>query len=432
MPDQLLHLSLRGPARRALSLLPLILALAGAWFGVRWLIGNTIADNLSPDDKGLENARLAVGLAPSDPLTHWTLAEVEQRNLSLELPNPSLKEYERAATLAPNDYRYWLALGRAFEQSGEAQKGELAMRRAVELAPSYSYPRWYLGNLLLRSGNEDEAFVELRRAGEADPALRPQVFSLVWEVYGKNPDEFAKSIGPAPEARAEFAKYLVERKEVEAGLNIWRGLTVAEKQANRAVGEALMKSTFEMHRFPQALEIWNDLAPNDASRGKPGQILDGGFEQNSSGASAGVFGWQVKSGQQAQATIDQAFAHSSSHSLRLFFKARANIDLSVGQLVVVEPNTQYDFETFVKTYKLESGGLPVVEILDATNQSVLASSQPVQGGSNDWQRIAIAVKTGDKTEAIIIRINRAPCGDNAVCPIFGTAWYDDFDLKRRS
>jgi hypothetical protein len=258
------------------------------------------------------------------------------------------------------------------------------------------------------------------------------VFSLVWEVYGKNPAELARAIGPAPEARAEFAKYLIERKEVEAGLNVWRGLTASEKQANRAAGEVLMKNTFGMQRFPQAQEIWNDLAPNEASRGKLGQILDGGFEQNLSGASAGVFGWQVKSGQQAQAAIDQATRHSGSRSLRLFFKARSNIDLSVSQLVVVEPNTQYDFEAFVKTYKLESGGLPVVEILDATNQSVLTSSQPAPGGTNDWQRIAIAFKTGAKTEAIIIRVNRAACGDKAVCPIFGTAWYDDFDLKRRS
>jgi len=430
--SELLYIRVQGrPLRRALTLLPLILALAGAWFSVRWFVGNTIADNLNPDDRGLENARLAIGLAPNDPLTHWTLAEVEQRNLSLEQPNPALKEYERATSLAPNDYRFWLALGRAFEQSGDSQKGERAMRRAVALAPAYSYPRWYLGNLLLRSGNEAEAFDELRRASEADPTLRPQVFSLVWEVYGENPAELSKAIGSAPETRAEFAKYLIERKQVEVGLNTWHGLTVTEKQANRVIGEALVKSMVEMQRFPQALEIWNDLAPSEAGRGKVGQVLDGGFEQNMSGASENVFDWQIKSGQQSQASIDQASPHGGARSLRLFFKARSNIDLSVAQLVIVEPNTQYDFAAFVKTNKLESAGLPVVEILDAMNGSVLASSQPAPGGSSDWQPIAIALKTGAKTEAIIIRINRASCGDNSVCPIFGTAWYDDFDLKRR-
>ena len=428
MTDQLLHLSLRGPLRRALTLLPLILVLVGAWFSVRWFIGNTIADNLNPDDKGLENARLAVGLAPDDPLAHWTLAELEQSKLSLDQPNLSIAEYEQAVRLAPQDYRFWLALGRALEQSGESKKGEQAMRRAVALAPAYSYPRWYLGNLLLRSGEEAEAFVELRRASDADPQLRPQVFSLIWEVYGKNPADLSKAIGSATEARAQFAGYLIERKQIDEGLNIWRGLNAAEKQTNRAVGESLIKTLADARRFPQALEIWNDLATSDAGRGKVGQILDGGFELSTA---SGVFGWQVKSGQQSQGSIDPAVAHGGGRSLRLLFKARANVDLTVSQLVVVEPGTQYDLEAFVKTNKLESAGLPIIEILDVADGSVLASSQPAPGGTSDWQGISLALKTGAKTEAIIVRVNRASCGDNSVCPIFGNAWYDDFDLRRR-
>ena len=430
MTDQLIHIGIRGPLRRVLTLLPLVLALTGAWFSVRWFIGNTIAETISRDDRGLEMARLAVGLAPGDPLTHWTLAELEQGRASLGEANQSVTEYEQAVRLAPQDYRFWLALGRAREQSGDSEKGEKAMRRAVELAPAYSYPRWYLGNLLLRSGHEAEAFAELRRASEADPQLRAQVFNLVWAVHGKNPFELSNAIGSTPEARAEFAKYLVDRKEIDEGLNIWRGLTATEKQANRSVGEALMKSVVEAKRYPQALEIWNGLEIDDAGRGKVGQVFDGGFEQNISG-SAPVFGWQVKSGQQAQVAIDPASAHGGTHSLRLLFKARSNIDATVSQLVVVQPGTQYDFEGFLKTNKLESAGTPVWEILDAAEGSVLARSEPAPGGTNDWQRIAIAFKTGAKVEAIIIRLNRASCGDNSVCPIFGNLWYDDFDLKRR-
>lgn len=428
MTDQLIHISLRGLLRRALTLLPLILVLVGAWYSVRWFIGNTIADNLNPDDKGLENARLAAGLAPDDPLAHWTLAALEQSKLSLDQPNLSLAEYEQAVRLAPQDYRFWLALGRVLEQSGESKKAEQAMRRAVALAPAYSYPRWYLGNLLLRSGQGAEAFAELRRASDADPQLRPQVFSLIWEVYGKNPAELSKAVGSTTEVRAQFASYLIERKQIDEGLNIWRGLNVAEKQTNRAVGESLIKTLAAAGRFPQALEMWNDLAASDAGRGKVGQILEGGFELSTA---SGVFGWQVKSGQQSQGSIDPAVGHNGNRSLRLLFKARANVDLTASQLVVVEPGTQYDLAAFVKTNKLESAGLPIIEILDAADGSVLASSQPAPGGTSDWQSTSIALKTGAKTEAIIVRINRAACGDNSVCPIFGTAWYDDFELRRR-
>jgi hypothetical protein len=73
----------------------------------------------------------------------------------------------------------------------------------------------------------------------------------------------------------------------------------------------------------------------------------------------------------------------------------------------------------------------MVEILDAADGVLLSNSAAAPAGDNDWQRVSLGFKTGAKTEAIVIRITRASCGDNAICPIFGTIWYDDFDLKRR-
>ena len=64
-------------------------------------------------------------------------------------------------SLSPYDYRFWMSLGTAYDQDGDAAKAEAALRRAVALAPSYAYPHWYLGNLLLRNGHYDEAFAEI-------------------------------------------------------------------------------------------------------------------------------------------------------------------------------------------------------------------------------------------------------------------------------
>jgi hypothetical protein len=428
MTDQLIHVNIRNPLLRVLTLIPLVLALVGAWFSVRWFIGDTIAENLSPDDRGVETAQMAVRLAPADPLARWTLAEMEQSKFSLDQSGQALAEYEQAVKLSPHDYRFWLALGRALEQSGETGKGEQAMRRAVALAPAYSYPRWYLGNLLLRDGRDGEAFAELRRASEADAQLRPQVFNLILQVYGKNPDETSNAVGSVPETRAEFARYLLERGQPDIAMNIWRGLSQSAKETNRGIGEGLIKTAIDGKHFPQALEIWNDLAV-EAVRGKAGQLLDGGFEKDIGGPA--VFGWQVKSGQQATAAFDAAAKHGGARSLRLIFKVRSNIDLGVSQLVVVEPGAQYELEGYLKTSKLESAATPVIEIVDPVDGAVLATSPSAPAGFNDWQRLSLPFKTGAKSEAIIIRVSRASCGDNSTCPIFGTLWYDDFDLKRR-
>ena len=123
-----------------------------------------MAEYFNTTENNLEVARTAVSLAPDDPLPHWRIAQVSQKILPLDQQHHAIASYEKAVTLSPNDYRFWMALGRAYEQAGDPPKAEEALRRAVALAPSYSYPRWYLGNLLLRNARYDEAFAELRIA----------------------------------------------------------------------------------------------------------------------------------------------------------------------------------------------------------------------------------------------------------------------------
>ena len=428
--DQVTYINTRGAVRHLAMLLPLALALWGVWFSARWYLGDTIAENLDPDNRGLETARLAVGLAPDDPLAHWRLAEIELKTLPPDQINQAIAEYEQATRLSPNDYRFWLSLGRALEQSGAAEKGERAMRRAVELAPSYSYPRWYLGNLLLRSGLEAEGFAELRRASEGYPELRPQVFSLVWQVYRQSPNELASAVGPLVAVRAEFAKYLIDAGQLAEGLKLWNGLNASEKKESNVTGQAIMKSLREAKAFRQALNLWNDLALDGAERPGLGQIIDGGCEHKN-GTDASPFGWQLKSTKQAQAIFDSGNHHSGERSLRLLFQASGKAEFSVSQLIVIEPGRQYDLDCFLKTQQLASAGAPIMEVIDAADGAVLGASRPAPPDNNDWQPIAITFKTGAKAEAIVIRISRASCGDNDVCPIFGTVWYDDFNLKRR-
>jgi hypothetical protein len=73
-----------------------------------------------------------------------------------------------------------------------------------------------------------------------------------------------------------------------------------------------------------------------------------------------------------------------------------------------------------------------VAIVDAADENkVLASSTAALSGSNSWQRIALSFKTAANTEAVKLKVYRPGCPDQPVCPIFGTVWYDDFDLKSR-
>jgi tetratricopeptide (TPR) repeat protein len=408
------------------------LGLLASWFVVRWYVGNTIAEYFHPDDRRLETARMAVSLAPDDPLPHWSLGYLIQKELPPDQISVAIAEYEKAVSLSPNDYRLWMDLGHAREQAGEFDRAEQALREAVKLAPSYAYPRWLLGNLLLRADRYTEAFAELRQASEADGEFQSQLFNLAWQVNKDDFEALKVAIGTTVEARAQFAKYLLLHGKFDEGLRLWDELTEVEKRANRAAADSIIGSLIAAHRYHQAISIWNEVAPGEAYRTNFGHIIDRGFEDNLVHGPGAVFGWQVESASQVQIGIDPGMGHSGTRSLRILFQVRSHLDaINVSQLVPVQPNTQYDFECYVKTDKLVSAATPVVLIAEAATETSLANSEPAPTGNNNWQRIALSFKSGAKSEAIRIRISRSSCVDSPVCPIFGTVWYDDFDLKPR-
>src|SRR4051812_39939985 len=160
--NELKLIDVRKPLGWVLLVLLVLLALSLSWFGVHWYVGNTIAEYAPAlEDGGIDTARLSVRLAPDDPLTHWSVATLLKNTLAEDQLPEAMRSFEEAARLSPNDYRLWMDLGRARSQAGDLAGAEKALRQAVVLAPSYSYPRWYLGNLLLRAGQNDQAFAEL-------------------------------------------------------------------------------------------------------------------------------------------------------------------------------------------------------------------------------------------------------------------------------
>jgi hypothetical protein len=53
-------------------------------------------------------------------------------------------------------------------------------------------------------------------------------------------------------------------------------------------------------------------------------------------------------------------------------------------------------------------------------------------GTNDWQLVTMDFKTKPKHEGISLGLIRAACeGNQPICPIFGTIWYDDLTPTRQ-
>src|SRR6185436_14925823 len=328
---------------------------------------------------------------------------------------------------------FWTALGVAYEQAGEHDKGEVALKRAVSLAPSYGHPHWFLGNLLLRRSRYDEAFAELRRASEANEEFRPQFFVLLWEIFGSDFDSLSKAIGDNPTTRADFAYHLLKQKKYDEGLRLWSTLSPKDKTTNKPAADSMLTALIAAQRYHDAVNVWNDVAPNVESHAAIDRITDGGFEQVTNYGPDMVFAWQVKNVPQVQIGVDPQSGHSGRRSLRLVFQVRQKLEgLSATQFVAVSPDTEYELEFFRKSQKLESGSTPLVRVSNPADNAQLALSDGAASGDSDWERVSLTFKTPAECEGVILTIERGRCLDTDICPIFGTVWYDDFSLKRRN
>ena len=416
---------------RWLLLLPALLAILGAGFAVRWYVGNTVAE-YAPDvaEGGIDMARMAVRWAPGDPLAHWRLGSLEEKVFSAENMADAVREYQLAVTLSPNDYRYWMELGRALEAAGDRESGEKALRHAVDLAPAYSHPRWHLGNLLLREAKLGEAFEQLGHAAEADNLMRLQVFGLAMRVFDGDVNEIAKVACVSSAARMQFAIYLVAGKRFDDAMRMWNATNPADRGQLPELSQEMKRGLIEAKQFHSALAVMREIEP-DANLPQPEQFWNGGFESDLRLASANLFDWVIDSRASAQVAVD-SHAHSGQRSLRIVLRAPKTLDtIHVSQTVAVEPGARYRFECYVRTEDLISASTPVLVVFDAVDNATLAASNPLPPGTRDWQKVTLDFTANPQHDGITVGFHRAPCGgDGQLCPIFGTVWYDDFNLQR--
>lgn len=438
MADQIISIDF-GPAwRRVLLVVPVAVAAACVWYAARWCLGNELAVWV-PEVEGVSRESLATEaarLAPDDPQTHFTLARLGDRSfLPEELP-VAVVRYERAASLSPNDYRLWVELGRARSTAGDGEGAERALRRATELAPNYPGPRWHLGNFLLRQGRTEDAFNELRRAGDADPAtFRPQIFNMAWGAFGGDIKRLRELAGESASSRAALIDYLIGRGRFDDALGLWgefKGAELTDEQLN--VGVKLRQSLAGAKRFHDALAVEKVLRAAPGAGGMPeiDRVVNGGFEEAVGPPGRHHFEWQVTQAHGARLDHDAGSPHGGARSLRVLLESTGTLDFkNVSQLVAVRPSARYRLEYFFRTDGLKSSSLLRTVVADAADPSrQLASSDLLPMGTTDgWQRVAIDFMTGPRTEAVQIAVLREPCGET-ICPIFGKVWYDDFNLQR--
>ena len=423
--EQIFIIDSRSMLVRIVLLILLILALAFGWFAVRWQLGNLLAMVNSPNQ---ENAKVAAeaafGLAPNDPKTNFLMASVKKDS------DPEYTEgFVDVVKLSPFDYRWWIQLGRAYEQAEKPKEAEKAFLKAVELAPTYTFPHWQIGNFYLRQNRDVAAFKELKMAARDNSVYGEQIFSMAWDFYEQDADKLEEIVGDSSDVRAGLSKFYAAKELPKRSLEMWNSLNDEDKKKNDKTARVIAQALYDKRFLLSAVEFVSQLGIEKDAMAET--IYNAGFEDNFGDSASTFFGWRRVQVEKMRVTYATAKKYEGKRSLQITFSGFNKIEVNnIYQTIAVKPDARYKLSFWVKTENLRSAGMPKIEILSFSDSQAITTSEAFPDGTNDWKQISVNFTVPSNSQGITIRTARNYCGEK--CLINGTLWYDSFKLEKLS
>jgi len=415
--------------RRALLAASLVVALCLSYFSIR----NALAAYYA-DWQTAEGYERAVRLEPGAPQNWYLLGRYWQYNL--ENPDPAqasaqaIRSYLSALSFNPASWETWLDLAAVYESEGNLTASRDAFLHAKKIYPLSAEVSWRYGNFLLRQGELDPAFSEMRLAVQSDPKRAAEAFSRALRA-GSGIETILERVLPSiPEAYLDVIWDQTTDRHTENALKVWDRLQALHPRISLYDSFSLVSALMAEKRIGEARRVWDQavlLAGLADLQGPPGSLLwDGGFESNITG---GGFSWIYSQGiRGVQVGIDTREKHSGERSLRLIFEGKSNINYSgVCQYVPVEPSTAYLFSAWIKTRTLTSDqGLRFqLHSLD-TQFSSTANTSEIHGTA-PWTRVEMPWTSANDVHELQVCLVRFP-SEEAGNKIQGTVWVDDVAL----
>ena len=408
--------------RIAIGWLGLIVCAFGFWQAARIGVARTLTQYALVANDRDATAR-AVRILPNDAETHAIRGLVLQHT---ENYSEAIRELERAVQLRPRDYFPWMILGVTRDLNGDTNGAVAALRQSIALAPSYAKGHWQLGNLLLRLGQTDEAFKELRFASSSDSTFLPNVIDLAWGVTRNDSAGTVEAIQPQTDSeRIALALFFAQHKQGTAALDQFRGL---KSLSNERVHD-LVHELLGVKLFPEAYEVWARL--HNTTNSAP-LLLNGSFEDEVAVGQNG-FGWQIPAEPSNMTiSIDPSQFQSGAKSLRIDFHGNSKpTDALASQFAIVKPETRYQLTLYSQSKDFVSAAPPIISVLDAADEkNILAKSPSLVSDGAVWRAISIDFTSGKETKAISIRLSRQECSTDP-CGAFGALWVDSFALSEQ-
>lgn len=414
------------PRRGVVPALALVCLLFLSYFSVR----NALAAHYASlqTRQGYERA---TRLEPRDFRNWLLLGRYWQYNLEETDTARALQAYNVALSLNPRSADLWSDLGSAYETQGNVAAARGAFLHAKSAYPLSAEISWRYANFLLRQGDLDAAFAEMRRAVEIEPKRGAEALSRALSAEPNIDLVLDRVLPPLSDAYTGAIFDQVSEGHTANAVQIWNRLAgLHSKLPLQTYTYYLVTALLREKQVAEAQRVWKQAADlagySNLSAPADSLLWDGGFESSVFGSG---FAWALPGGAHGvQFSFDTHEKHSGNQSLRLLFNGRYNLGLNGPCAEVpVQPSTAYHFSAWVKTLSI------------TTEQGIRFQLRPVGGqesssvvtsdlrGTQPWANVETSWTSGKNVQEMQVCVARLP-SQEFDDKIQGMAWVDDVSL----
>jgi hypothetical protein len=221
---------------------------------------------------------------------------------------------------------------------------------------------------------------------------------------------------------------LTEEADTIDALKVWSKLFVLHPKLHSSQVIPFVDSLLRGQQASDAVRVWRqavtlmDLPKPDDPAGS--LIWDCGFETDVTG---GGLAWRFGQYQNPVVSYDHYVVHSGLRALRLDFDQK-NISgfVDVCQLVVVEPNTAYEFSAWLRTKDMAKEGGILFRLVTPGLQGSPVFETTKLLGTNEWTKVSMPWTSPDESRLAQVCLERLRAFDQH----HGTTWVDDVSLLK--
>jgi hypothetical protein len=377
--------------------------------------------------EGYERAKR---LEPADPRNWYLLGRYWQYNIEDPDASRAIRYYLSALSLNSASSDVWLDLASAYESEGNLTAARDAFRHAKNDYPLSPDVSWRYGNFLLRQGELEPAFAEMRHAVDADPTRGAEAFSRSLRAEPNIEKTLDRILPPIGSVYVDVIWDQITNGQTDIALQVWDHLVAIHPRVPLRDVFPLIGALRNNKRITEARRVWDQavvVAGMADLQGPPGSVLwDGGFE---SGVTGGGYSWLFPEGlRNVQTSIDVREKHSGSQSLRLTFDGKSIVtSINICHYVPVSPSTSYRFSAWVKTRAVTTDQGVRLQLRSLGTQDISVVVTPELHGSEPWTHIEIPWSSGKDVQEVQVCLVRY-LSDQLENKIKGTTWVDDVAL----